>query len=255
MGWFNHQPVQGFNIVSHFSLVLACWASRTKVLVETFCVIFSDPKPGESPCIYLKIHLLFDMFFLENHSPVFFGFPCIFFSQCYLCSESFWSKRRFNSTSCGLKSWRSRQKASEDFPPNRLNLGSHWGCFTSMAMPSTIWRIHGWRVWFKHCRRNWLPTLWVPWWWRGGWKVKAAGLLGKKFQVFWSPFFRGRKRDGCWKYWRLLCWKLFFGQCYAMGCWGFPPKKLQQNVSEDKPFILLKVLFRTDANLSTPPLS
>lgn len=35
----------------------------------------------------------------------------------------------------------------------------------------------------------------------------------------------------------------------------FPQKQLQQNVSEDKPVILLNVLFRTDANLSTPPLS
>ena len=79
--------------------------------------------------------------------------------------------------------------------------------------------------------------------------------MGRSSKFFEAHFFEAEKEtvagstDGC-----------YAGSCFLASVmqWDvedFPQKQLQQNVSEDKPFILLNVLFRTDANLSTPPLS
>ena len=126
MGWFNHQPVQGFNIVIHFSLVLACWANRNTVLVETFCVIFPDPKPGESPSIYSKIHLLSDMFFwgATATARVFFlDFQAIFSVSVTFVPNLFGPKDALLRLLAVSNRHESRPKGFRGFPPEPSEAG------------------------------------------------------------------------------------------------------------------------------------
>ena len=252
MGWFNHQPVQGFNSVNHFSLVLACWANRNTVLVETFCVIFPDPKPGESPSIYSKIHLLSDMFFLGPQPRFFSWISRQFFSvSVTFVPNLFGPKDALLRLLAVSNRHESRPKGFRGF------VGTVWSWAVDLEVVSHQWQCHlqfdtsmvdeydsntagGIDCQHFECRGG------------GGVGVAAVGeakdgrlgfekeTVGKLLEVLTLA---------------MLEVVFFFGQCYAMGCWGFSQKQLQQNVSEDKPVILFNVLFRTDANLSTPALS